>query len=89
MDFKTALFLYDAMEESNFSQQVNQTYIYINVYTCIYIYIYIYNWQQYYPKLIFLNICVFVYIKRIEVGGPIASYRRKAVVDNTRKMLYI
>ena len=52
-----------------------------------YIYIYIYNWQQYYPKLIFLDI--YVYIKRNEVGDPIASYGRKAVVDNTRKILYI
>ena len=41
---------------------------------------YIYNWQQYYPKLIFLDI--YVCIKRNEVGDPIASYGRKAVVDN-------
>ena len=55
-----------------------------------YMYIYINNslfqhtWQQYHPKLIFLDI--YVYIKRNEVGDPIASYRRKAVVDNTRKI---
>ena len=32
---------------------------------------------------------IYVYIKRNEVGDPIASYGRKAVVDNTRKILYI
>ena len=62
-------------------------HLYIHTYICIYIHIYIYNWQQYYPKLIFLDI--YVCIKRNEVGDPIASYGRKAVVDNTRKILYI
>ena len=46
-----------------------------------------YNWQQYYPKLIFLY--TYVYIKRNEVGDPVANYGRKAVVDKTRKILYI
>ena len=53
----------------------------------MYIHIYTYNWQQYYPKLIFLDI--YVYIARNEVGDPIVNYGRKAVVDNTRKILYI
>ena len=53
----------------------------------MYIHIYTYNWRQYYPKLIFLDI--YVYIEINEVGDPIVNYGRKVVVDNTRKILYI
>ena len=43
-------------------------YVYIctHTYMILHLYMHIHNWQQYYPKLIFLDI--YVYIKRNEVG---------------------